>query len=51
MKLPRLGQWLAVHGLQQKRNGGPNTAARFGWEPLSKIDCYRIAAETILKGH
>jgi superfamily II DNA or RNA helicase len=25
--------------------------ARFDWEPLSKIDCYRIAAETILKGH
>jgi hypothetical protein len=23
--------------------------ARFDWEPLSKIDCYRIAAETILK--
>ena len=22
--------------------------ARFDWEPLSKIDCYRIAAETIL---
>ena len=25
--------------------------ARFDWEPLSKIDCYRIAAETILKDH
>ncbi|HYN25796.1 MAG TPA: DEAD/DEAH box helicase family protein [Pyrinomonadaceae bacterium] len=25
--------------------------ARFDWEPLSKIDCYRIGAETILKGH
>jgi hypothetical protein len=25
--------------------------ARFDWEPLSKIDCYRIAAETILKAH
>ena len=24
--------------------------ARFGWEPLSKIDCYRLGAETILKG-
>ncbi len=24
--------------------------ARFDWEPLSKIDCYRIEAETILKG-
>ncbi len=24
--------------------------ARFDWEPLSKIDCYRIGAETILKG-
>ncbi len=23
--------------------------ARFDWEPLSKIDCYRIGAETILK--
>jgi len=23
--------------------------ARFDWEPLSKIDCYRIAADTILK--
>nr|MBA3257431.1 DUF3883 domain-containing protein [Pyrinomonadaceae bacterium] len=22
--------------------------SRFEWEPLSKIDCYRIAAETIL---
>ena len=25
--------------------------ARFDWEPLSKIDCYRIGAETILKAH
>ncbi|MDQ2921804.1 MAG: DUF3883 domain-containing protein [Acidobacteriota bacterium] len=25
--------------------------ARFDWEPLSKIDCYRIAAETVLKDH
>jgi superfamily II DNA or RNA helicase len=25
--------------------------ARFDWEPLSKIDCYRIQAETILIGH
>ncbi len=25
--------------------------ARFDWEPLSKIDCYRIGAETILKEH
>ena len=25
--------------------------ARFDWEPLSKIDCYRIGAETILKSH
>ena len=25
-------------------------AARFDWEPLSKIDCYRIGADTILKG-
>ncbi len=25
--------------------------ARFDWEPLSKIDCYRIGAETILKDH
>jgi superfamily II DNA or RNA helicase len=25
--------------------------ARFDWEPLSKIDCYRIGAETILNGH
>jgi len=25
--------------------------ALFDWEPLSKIDCYRIGAETILKGH
>ena len=25
--------------------------ARFDWEPLSKIDCYRIGAETILKNH
>ena len=25
--------------------------ARFDWEPLSKIDCYRISAETILKAH
>jgi hypothetical protein len=24
--------------------------ARFDWEPLSKIDCYRIGADTILKG-
>jgi superfamily II DNA or RNA helicase len=23
---------------------------RFDWEPLSKIDCYRIGADTILKG-
>ena len=23
--------------------------SRFDWEPLSKIDCYRIGAETILK--
>ncbi len=23
--------------------------ARFDWEPLSKIDCYRIGAETVLK--
>jgi len=23
--------------------------ARFDWEPLSKIDCYRIGAETLLK--
>jgi superfamily II DNA or RNA helicase len=25
--------------------------ARFDWEPLSKIDCYRIGAETILMRH
>jgi len=25
--------------------------ARFDWEPLSKIDCYRIGADTILNGH
>ena len=25
--------------------------ARFDWEPLSKIDCYRVGAETILKDH
>lgn len=25
--------------------------ARFEWEPLSKIDCYRIGADTILKAH
>ena len=25
--------------------------ARFDWEPLSKIDCYRIGVETILQGH
>jgi superfamily II DNA or RNA helicase len=25
--------------------------ARFDWEPLSKIDCYRINSETILKSH
>ncbi len=25
--------------------------ARFDWEPLSKIDCYRIKPETILKSH
>jgi len=25
--------------------------ARFDWEPLSKIDCYRIGAETILQAH
>jgi superfamily II DNA or RNA helicase len=25
--------------------------ARFDWKPLSKIDCYRIGAETILKDH
>jgi Domain of unknown function (DUF3883) len=25
--------------------------ARFDWEPLSKIDCYRLASETILKSH
>ncbi len=25
--------------------------ARFDWEPLSKIDCYRIGAETILNNH
>jgi superfamily II DNA or RNA helicase len=25
--------------------------ARFDWEPLSKIDCYRIGAETILRAH
>jgi len=25
--------------------------ARFDWEPLSKIDCYRIGAEMILKDH
>lgn len=25
--------------------------ARFDWEPLSKIDCYRIGAEAILKSH
>ncbi|MGH9957199.1 MAG: DUF3883 domain-containing protein, partial [Pyrinomonadaceae bacterium] len=24
--------------------------ARFDWEPLSRIDCYRIGADTILKG-
>src|SRR5262249_35090150 len=24
--------------------------ARFDWEPLSKIDCYRLGAETILNG-
>ena len=23
--------------------------ARFNWEPLSKIDCYRLGSETILK--
>jgi len=23
--------------------------ARFDWEPLSKIDCYRLGSETILK--
>ena len=23
--------------------------ARFDWEPLSKIDCYRLGAETILQ--
>jgi superfamily II DNA or RNA helicase len=25
--------------------------ARFDWEPMSKIDCYRIGAETLLKDH
>lgn len=25
--------------------------ARFDWEPLSKIECYRIGAEAILKSH
>jgi len=25
--------------------------ARFDWEPLSKIDCYRIGADAILNGH
>jgi superfamily II DNA or RNA helicase len=25
--------------------------ARFDWEPLSKIDCYRLGAEMILKAH
>ena len=25
--------------------------ARFDWEPLSKIDCYRLSSETILKDH
>lgn len=25
--------------------------ARFDWEPLSKIDCYRIGTEAILKSH
>jgi len=25
--------------------------SRFEWEPLSKIDCYRIEADTILKDH
>jgi superfamily II DNA or RNA helicase len=25
--------------------------ARFDWEPLSKIDCYRLDSETILKSH
>ncbi|MGH9958415.1 MAG: protein NO VEIN domain-containing protein [Pyrinomonadaceae bacterium] len=25
--------------------------SRFEWEPLSKIDCYRIGADTILKDH
>jgi superfamily II DNA or RNA helicase len=25
--------------------------ARFDWEPLSKIDCYRLGSETILKSH
>ena len=25
--------------------------ARFDWEPLSKIDCYRIGAERILQAH
>jgi hypothetical protein len=24
--------------------------ARFDWEPLSKIDCYRLGSEAILKG-
>lgn len=25
--------------------------ARFDWEPLSKIDCYRLGSETILQSH
>jgi Domain of unknown function (DUF3883) len=25
--------------------------ARFDWQPLSKIDCYRLDSETILKSH
>ncbi len=49
----RLGEdyWLYVvfNCASQPRVTVIQNPARFDWEPLSKIDCYRIAAETILK--
>jgi superfamily II DNA or RNA helicase len=51
----RLGEdyWLYVvfNCLSQPKVTLIQNPARFDWEPLSKIDCYRIGAETILKDH
>ena len=48
----RLGDdyWLYVvfHCMSEPKVMLIQNPARFDWEPLSKIDCYRIGAETLL---